>query len=81
MAMSGKTGMVQIDEAYCKGCTLCINACPQHLLHVSKKVSKTSYHPAEFVDSEEKCTGCSLCGIVCPDSAIKVYRKRVGVKK
>lgn len=81
MTVSGKMGKVHIDEEYCKGCALCINACPQHLLRTSKHVSKTSYHPAEFVDPEGMCTGCSLCAVVCPDSALKVFRKRVSAKQ
>jgi len=74
-------GKVVIDESFCKGCTLCINVCPQHLLKTAKHVSKTSYHPAEYVDPEGKCTGCGLCALVCPDAAIQVYReKKIGGK-
>jgi 2-oxoglutarate ferredoxin oxidoreductase subunit delta len=75
-------GKVVIDEEFCKGCTLCVNACPQHLLRTAKRVSKTSYHPAELVDPEGKCTGCGLCALVCPDAAVQVYReKKAGVKE
>ncbi len=74
-------GRVKIDETFCKGCALCISACPQHLLQTAKHVSKTSYHPAELVDPGGKCTGCGLCALICPDVAIEVYReKKAGVK-
>jgi 2-oxoglutarate ferredoxin oxidoreductase subunit delta len=78
--MDEKKAQIKINEEYCKGCTLCINACPQHLIRTSKQVSKTSYHAAEFFDPDCKCTGCALCAIVCPDAAITVCRKRVGGK-
>ena len=74
--MGGKTAEIQISEDFCKGCGLCVNACPQHLLHTSKRVAKTSYHPAEFEDPEAKCTGCALCALVCPDTAIRISRKK-----
>jgi 2-oxoglutarate ferredoxin oxidoreductase subunit delta len=74
-------GKVVINEEFCKGCALCINACPQHLLQTAKHVSKTSYRPAEYVGSEGKCTGCGLCALMCPDAAIQVYReKKTGEK-
>ena len=74
-------GKVIIDEEFCKGCSLCINACPQHLLSIAKHVSKTSYHPAELADPESKCSGCGLCALVCPDAAIRVYRESKKVVK
>ncbi|MDH7563373.1 MAG: ferredoxin family protein [Candidatus Bathyarchaeota archaeon] len=70
------TGKIVINEDFCKGCALCVNACPQKLLKTAKHVSKTSYHPAEFVDAEGKCTGCGLCALICPDVAIQVFRDR-----
>jgi 2-oxoglutarate ferredoxin oxidoreductase subunit delta len=80
--MGTKMGKVVIDENFCKGCTLCINACPQRLLKTAKHVSKTSYHPAEYIGPEGKCTGCGLCALVCPDAAIQVYReKKTGGKE
>lgn len=74
-------GKVVIDERFCKGCALCINACPQHLLQVARHVSETSYRPAELADPQGKCSGCGMCALVCPDAAIQVYReKKAGVK-
>lgn len=73
--MGKKMGKIVVNEDFCKGCTLCINACSQHLLRTAEHVSKTSYHPAEFIDPEGRCTGCSLCALVCPDAAIQVYKE------
>ncbi|HEX2986922.1 MAG TPA: ferredoxin family protein [Chloroflexota bacterium] len=73
-------GHVQIDEELCKGCELCGEACPRHLMRLSARINRQGYHPAEFVAPEESngkskgCTGCALCGLVCPETAISVYR-------
>jgi 2-oxoglutarate ferredoxin oxidoreductase subunit delta len=69
-------GKIEVNEEFCKGCGLCVNACPQKLIRVSNRVSKKGYHPAEFVGSLNKCSGCTLCALVCPDVAITVYREK-----
>jgi 2-oxoglutarate ferredoxin oxidoreductase subunit delta len=72
-----------INEEYCKGCTLCVNFCPQKVIRTAGSISKSGYHLAEFLDPEGKCTGCTLCALMCPDAAITVYRekKMVGARK
>ena len=43
----------------CKGCGLCVDACPLHLLRLaSEKINKKGHHPAEITD-ESKCVGCA----------------------
>ncbi|UCD96959.1 MAG: 4Fe-4S binding protein [Candidatus Bathyarchaeota archaeon] len=69
-------GKIIIDEGMCKGCSLCISACPFNLIRISSKISPKGYYPAEVADPEEKCTGCTLCALTCPDVAITVYRAR-----
>lgn len=69
-------GKITIDENTCKGCTLCVHACPFHLIQISKRINSQGYYSAEFVDKERKCTGCTLCAITCPDVAIEVYREK-----
>jgi 2-oxoglutarate ferredoxin oxidoreductase subunit delta len=72
-----------INEKYCKGCTLCINFCPQKIIRTANSINVGGYHPAEFCDPEGKCTGCTLCAMMCPDAAITVYRdkKTIGDRK
>lgn len=65
-----------IDEHYCKGCGLCVDACPQHIIEIADYVSDKGYYPAICPDPLSKCTGCTLCAKVCPDVAIEVFMKK-----
>lgn len=71
-----KMGKIIIDEKLCKGCTLCVHACPFHLIHISDRINPKGYYAAEFIDPEGKCTGCALCAITCPDVVIEVYKEK-----
>lgn len=66
-------GAVHIDIETCKGCELCIEACPQDSLALSKEINEKGYHYA--VQIEDNCTGCINCALVCPDAVITVYRQ------
>lgn len=66
---------VTIDEKICKGCEMCIVACPRKILILSKeKLNAKGYHPCECIDLE-RCTGCAACATMCPDCAIIVERE------
>ena len=63
-----------VKEDVCKGCGLCVNACPRKIIAIAnEKINNKGYHPAELLD-EEKCTGCASCAVMCPDVAIIVER-------
>jgi 2-oxoglutarate ferredoxin oxidoreductase subunit delta len=67
-------GWIQVDSKYCKGCELCVSACPQEVIALDQdKLTAKGYHPA--VLAHEGCTGCGICALVCPDVAIEVYRE------
>lgn len=69
-------GRIEINEANCKGCTLCLHACPQHVIVMSTdQVNAQGYYPALLVDPDGKCTGCAICAVACPDVCIAVYRQ------
>ena len=72
--MAKVIGDIVIDIERCKGCEVCISACPQEVIAMSKKVNGKGYHYAESVNDE--CTGCMNCAIVCPDGVITVYRMK-----
>jgi len=58
----------------CKGCGLCVDACPKNLLQISKdQINKKGHHPAEITKPEE-CVGCASCALMCPDCVITVER-------
>ena len=58
----------------CKGCSLCVQACPQAIIRLNtEKVNAIGYNPAEVTDMS-KCIGCAMCATMCPDCIIEVKR-------
>jgi 2-oxoglutarate ferredoxin oxidoreductase subunit delta len=57
----------------CKGCGLCVLACPKQLLVVSKTINRSGY-PVASINKMEECTGCALCAEMCPDVVITVFK-------
>jgi len=67
-------GWIEVDDLYCKGCELCINACPQHVLEIDlERLTPKGFHPVMLAG--EGCTGCGVCALVCPEAALSVYRE------
>ena len=64
-------GTVTIDVEVCKGCELCIPACPPRVLAMSDAVNHLGYHYPEL---HRGCTGCAACLLVCPDFVFEVFR-------
>ena len=62
-----------IDRETCKGCGLCADACPKHLLALSKQINAKGYHPIG-IEEQDKCIGCAFCARMCPDAVIKVEK-------
>ena len=65
---------VTINELVCKGCGLCVRACPKNVLALSRtQLNAKGYHPAEVV-APEACIGCASCARTCPDVAIRIEK-------
>ncbi len=58
----GPRMLAVIDEAWCIGCTLCLDACPTDAIVGVNKRMHTVIEP--------HCTGCELCIPVCPVDCI-----------
>ena len=64
---------LEVARDRCKGCELCITACPQHVLELEAGiVNVLGYHPVRLTDSA-RCTSCAFCARVCPDGVFTVY--------
>ena len=73
--MSKSKGKIVIDADRCKGCGLCIDACPQKNIHLSEEEDLRGIRIACHNDSDE-CNACKFCYEVCPDVAITVYKRQ-----
>lgn len=64
-----------IKEALCKGCELCVRACPKNLLKLAPdKLNEKGYHPVMITDAEE-CVACGSCFRTCPDTVITIVKE------
>jgi len=60
----------------CKGCELCLGACPHGVLALDTAVvNPLGYHPVRLTDAAG-CTSCALCARVCPDAVFTVFAPR-----
>ncbi|MFH1263089.1 MAG: 4Fe-4S binding protein [Pseudomonadota bacterium] len=67
---------IVVNEERCKGCELCVAACPKKIIEMSKAINRQGYFFAQ-ITNRDLCTGCKLCAIACPDVGIQVFGKRV----
>lgn len=66
---------ITINSEWCKGCHICVEVCPHHVLVVDSEVFERGFHPV-VVAQPEHCTACLLCELLCPDLAITVEEGR-----
>lgn len=67
-------GRITVDNFFCKGCGLCVGACPVNIIELDHNtITAKGYHPAHCIDMNA-CTGCASCALMCPDVAITVER-------
>jgi Na+-translocating ferredoxin:NAD+ oxidoreductase subunit B len=60
----GPRQLAVIDEAWCIGCTLCLDACPVDAIVGAPKLMHTVI--------QAQCTGCELCVAPCPVDCISL---------
>jgi 2-oxoglutarate ferredoxin oxidoreductase subunit delta len=71
MSARGSRGTVTIATERCKGCELCIPACPPQVLVMSQARNALGVPYPELLPG---CTGCGACLLVCPDFCFEVFR-------
>ena len=65
---------ITIRTERCKGCGLCVTACPKKILILAQdKINPKGHHPAEITD-QEQCIGCAFCATMGPDVVITIER-------
>lgn len=68
-------GNVTFKKETCKGCSLCVEACPKKIIEISKtEMNDSGYYVANCIDME-KCIACAFCAIMCPDCVITVEKE------
>lgn len=67
-------GRTEIDRERCKGCALCVGACPEKILTLSSDQFNAQGLPFAQCFDPQRCTACQSCAIMCPDVAIRVLR-------
>ena len=65
-------GTLVIDVESCKGCDLCIDACPPRVLVMTThELNTRGYRYPVLLPG---CTGCKACSQICPDFVFAVYK-------
>jgi len=68
-------GKLIFEYEKCKGCELCVAACPKKILALDpKKINQKGYNLITVVD-ESACIACAFCATMCPDSVITVIKE------
>jgi len=71
--MAKSRGFVAVNVEECKGCKLCVEACPVDVLHLATSFNTHGYNPSEY--DGEGCTGCGVCYYACPEPGALVVFK------
>lgn len=64
-----KIKLIIIDEALCKGCSICVEICGRHVFTISDQINQQGYYVPVPTNLSE-CTGCLLCELICPELAV-----------
>ncbi len=72
--MAKATGKIVINAEICKGCEVCIAACPKQVIDLGTNMNVKGYLYA--VQERAGCIGCATCAVICPEGAITVYKEK-----
>lgn len=72
--------VAQIDYDSCTGCMICIEACPEYIMALSKPMFEGDLQGVALLLEPEKCTGCGICAESCPVQAIAMVKKDASSK-
>ncbi len=73
MAATKSRIRIIVNEEFCKGCRLCILACPRHAMELGPHMGARGSHPA-YLARPDDCSGCTQCALMCPDACITISR-------
>jgi len=66
-------GLLRVNADECKGCGLCVEACPRKVISLSERLNHYGYRTATYAGTG--CNGCGICFMACPEpGAITVLR-------
>ena len=65
---------VTFQTDLCKGCGLCVDACPKKLIKIAENKINAKGHSLAEMTNQEKCIGCAFCATMCPDCVITVEK-------
>ncbi len=66
--MAKKKALTNVE--LCKGCRLCVGACPVGAIEPLMHVNKKGYEIIRV--NEDKCIGCGNCYTMCPDYVFSI---------
>ena len=73
MGKSKKKYRLQLNTELCKGCRLCVEFCPKHVLGLTDDKINNKGYPFVEVRLPDDCIGCRACTAVCPDCVIELF--------
>ena len=64
---------IHIESSQCKGCRLCVEACPKNCIEIGSTINELGYQYAVY--KNPACIACGFCYYVCPEpGAITVFK-------